>query len=372
MDTDELELRQLRILAVDDEDSNLLLLRRILERAGYTEVAVTTQPSQVPGLFVQMQPDLVLLDLHMPGMDGFELMERLASLTEAGSEVPVLALTADATHETKRRALEAGARDFLTKPLDRVELLLRVRNLLQVKLLQDRLREHNARLEHDVAERTRDLDHARGEMLERLALAAEYRDDQTQEHAWRIGRICALIGLGLGLPDPEVELVARAAPLHDLGKIGISDTILLKPGKLTDEEFSIIKTHTTIGAEILAGSRSPVLRLAERISLMHHERWDGSGYPAGVGGEDISLVARIVTVADVFDALTHERPYKSAWPVEEAVDEVLGLAGSKFDPDIVAVFATLDHPMLLSRVSGWEPPSGGRRPQPSNGLSVLA
>ncbi len=370
--SDEPGLKQLRILAVDDEDSNLLLLRRILEHDGYTQIAVTTDPSRVPGMFVAQQPDLVLLDLHMPGIDGFELMERLAPLTAEGSAVPLLVLTADATDETKRRALAAGARDFLTKPLDQIELLLRVRNLLQVKQLQDRLRQHNARLEYEVAERTRDLDHARLEMLQRLALAAEYRDDQTQEHAWRIGRICALIGLGLDIPDVDVELVARAAPLHDLGKIGIPDAILLKPGRLTDEEFAVIKTHTTIGGGILAGSRSPVLRLAERIAITHHERWDGRGYPTGLRGADIPLVARIVSVADVFDALTHERPYKGAWPVADAVGEIRVQAGRQFDPAVVEVFATLDHTMLLSGVAGWHPPTAGRCPEPLSGCSVLA
>lgn len=354
---DGLDLRSLRILAVDDEESNLLLLQRILERAGYTDVAVTTEPSRVVEMFAETPPDLVMLDLHMPGMNGFELMKRLAPLTADGRAVPILVLTADASDETKRRALAAGARDFLTKPLDRVELLLRVNNLLQVKRLQDRLREHNARLEYEVAERTRDLDQARLEMLHRLALAGEYRDDQTQEHAWRIGRISGLLAIGLDIPDDEVELVARAAPLHDLGKIGISDTILLKPGPLTEEEFAVVKTHTTIGAEIFAGSRSPVLRLAERISLTHHERWDGRGYTAGLSGNDIPLVGRIVSVADVFDALTHERPYKEAWPVEQAVAEIAGQAGRQFDPEIVEVFATLDHPTLLRSISGWEPPA---------------
>jgi putative two-component system response regulator len=368
---DELGLKQLRILAVDDEDSNLLLLRRILERDGYTDVAVTTDAASVPGMFVELQPAIVLLDLHMPGMDGFELMERLAPLTAEGSAVPLLVLTADATDDTKRRALEAGARDFLTKPLDRIELLLRVRNLLQVKQLQDRLRHHNARLEYEVAARTRDLDQARVEMLQRLALAAEYRDDQTQEHAWRIGRICALIGLGLGIPDADVELVARAAPLHDLGKIGIPDAILLKPERLTEPEFAVIKTHTTIGAGILAGSRSPVLRLAEHISLTHHERWDGRGYPTGLRGADIPLMARIVSVADVFDALTHERPYKGAWPLADAVGEIMVQAGRQFDPAVVEVFATLDHPMLLSSIAGWDPPPAGRRSASSNGCSAL-
>jgi putative two-component system response regulator len=352
MNDHEQDLRRLRILAVDDEESNLLLLRRILERDGYTRLTVTTDPSRLPGLFVECQPDLVLLDLHMPGMDGFEVMDRLAPLTADGNDVPFLVLTADATDETMRRALAMGARDFLTKPLDRIELLLRVRNLLHAKNLQDRLREQNSNLEEKVIERTRDLDRARMEMLDRLALAAEYRDDQTQEHAWRIGRICALIGHGLGLPDAEVELIRRAAPLHDLGKIGISDMILLKPGRLTDEEVAVMKTHTGIGAQILALSHSPLLRLAERIALTHHERWDGRGYPAGLRGEEIPLAARIVAVADVFDALTHERPYKHAWPVDRALGEILSQAERQFDPTVVEAFSTLDHQMLLSPASG--------------------
>src|SRR6266540_893686 len=360
MKLEEQGLKELRILAVDDEESNLLLLRRILERDGYTHVDVTTDPSRVPGMFAETRPDLVLLDLHMPEMDGFELMERLGPVTGNGTGVPFLVLTADATDETKRRALSVGARDFLTKPLDQIELLLRVRNLLQVHELQDRLYEQNANLENEVAERTRELETARLEILERLALAAEYRDDATQEHAWRIGRICALLALGLGLPDWEVELTRRAAPLHDIGKIGIPDVILLKPGKLSDDEFELIKTHTTIGAEILSGSQSPLLRLAERIALTHHERWDGRGYPRGLSGKQIPLAGRIVAVADVFDALTHERPYKKAWPVTKAVGEILIQAGRQFDPALVDAFTGLDHPTLLSRVKEWEPPVNGR------------
>lgn len=360
MKPDEQALKESRILAVDDEESNLLLLRRILERDGYTRVDVTTDPSRVPGMFAETRPDLVLLDLHMPEMDGFELMERLGPVTGNGTAVPFLVLTADATEETKRRALSVGARDFLTKPLDRIELLLRVRNLLQVKRLQDRLHEQNANLEVEVAARTRDLELARLEILERLALAAEYRDDDTQEHAWRIGRICAFLAIGLGLPDGEVELIRRAAPLHDIGKIGISDVILLKPGKLSDAEFEVIRTHTVIGAEILSGSQSPLLRLAQRIALTHHERWDGRGYPSGLSREEIPFAGRIVAVADVFDALTHERPYKAAWPVEQAVGEILEQAGRQFDPKVVGAFSGLDHPALLSRVREWEPPAEGR------------
>ena len=367
-----LELRDLRILAVDDEESNLLLLRQILERAGYRHVDTTQDPTRVPGMFVESRPDLVLLDLHMPEMDGFELMDRLGPVTADGTGVPFLVLTADATEDTKRRALSAGARDFLTKPLNQIEMLLRVRNLLQVQQLQQRLHQHNTELESAVSERTRELDLARLEVLDRLALAAEYRDDDTQEHAQRIGRTCALLATELGLPDQEVALIRRAAPLHDIGKIGIPDAILLKPGKLTAEEFEQIKTHTTIGAEILSRSQSPLLRLAELIALTHHERWDGRGYPCGLAGEEIPLPGRIAAVADVFDALTHERPYKKAWPVQEAVDAILTEAGRQFDPAVVSAFSALQPLMLATPMRKVATTAGAPVPAREARLSALA
>jgi putative two-component system response regulator len=359
----EIGLSELGILVVDDEDVNLLLLRRTLENAGYTRVQTTTDPTRVPGLFVEMEPALVVLDLHMPGMDGFELMDRIAPLAGGRSGVPFLVLTADITEKTKRRALERGARDFLTKPFSPLELLLRVRNLLEVQRLQGWLRDQNASLEQQVAERTRELEQARLEILSRLALAAEYRDDATQQHAWRIGRASACLAEAIGLADWRVELIRRAAPLHDIGKIGISDAILLKPGKLTDAEFAAMQRHTTIGAEILSGSESSLLRLAERIALSHHERWDGNGYPHRLCGEEIALAGRIVAVADVFDALTHERPYKKAWPADQAVAEVIAQRGRQFDPALVDAFARLDHSALLGPVIEQELPAsdaGGR------------
>jgi putative two-component system response regulator len=359
---DENELKRLRILAVDDEESNLLLLRRILERDGYTNVETVTKPSRVPEMVIEQCPRLILLDLHMPEMDGYELMARLATVTGERRSIPFLVLTADATEQTKLRALSLGARDFLTKPLDRVELLLRVRNLLQVQHLQDRLFDHGANLEQQVAERTADLEHARLEILDRLALAAEYRDDHTQEHAWRLGRTCALLAQGIGLPDKEVELIYRAAPLHDIGKIGIPDAILLKPGMLTAEEFEQMKAHTTIGAQILSGSKSPLLVMAERIALTHHERWDGQGYPNALSATQIPPPGRIAAVADVFDALTHARPYKAAQSVDEAVAEISNESGQHFDPDLVEAFLRLDHPTLLDRVKDWQPRGGVDRP----------
>ena len=271
-----------RILVVDDQEANALLVQAILARAGYTAVETMTDSTSLVARCTEDPPDLLLLDWHMPGRSGSEILEEIAFLTEEPNWMPVLVLTADIAPDTKRRALSLGARDFLTKPIDVPEVLLRVRNILQTRYLRVELQRNNDLLHERVSQRTRELEHAKLEILDRLALAAEYRDDDTQEHAWRIGRICALVALTLGLPDHEVELIGRAAPLHDIGKIGIPDAILLKPGRLTDEEFEVIKTHTRIGAEILSGSRSPLLRLAERIALTHHERWDGRGYPRGL------------------------------------------------------------------------------------------
>ncbi len=345
-------LEELPILAVDDDEANLLLLRRTLERAGYSHVETTRDPVAALQIFRELQPDLVLLDLHMPQLDGLELMHRLDGMTARGTRIPLLVLTADTTEDTKRRALAAGARDFLTKPLDQTELLLRVRNLLQVQQLQARLHRQNASLEDAVAKRTRELDQARLEILERLALAAEYRDDNTQQHAHRIGRMSALLARSLGLAGREVELIRRAAPLHDIGKIGIPDGILLKPGRLTANEREVIERHTTIGAEILSGSRSPLLRLAEQIALTHHEHWDGRGYPRGLAGEDIPVAGRIVALADVFDALTHDRPYKAAWPVEDALAEVSTQAGRQFDPVVVGSFVRLGDTIVATAEVG--------------------
>jgi putative two-component system response regulator len=355
MQPEEHELKQLPILAVADDEPTLIFLARALERAGHANVHATADPREAPALFGETRARLVLLDLHMDGMDGFELMERLGPVTGERRSVPFLVLTTEPTEESKRRALSLGARDFLIKPLDRTELLLRVRNVLQVQQLQDRLFEQNANFELEVAERTRDLEQARLEVLDRLALGGEYLDDDTREHARRIGRTCALIAIGLGVPDAEVELISRAAPLHDIGKIGIPDAILLKPGKLTQAEFEQIKRHTTIGADILSGSRSRLLRMAESIALTHHERWDGSRYPLGLAGEEIPLAGRIVAVADVFDALTHERPYKEAWSISDAVAEIVSQSGRQFDPAIVEAFTSLEHAALLTSVKDWKP-----------------
>jgi putative two-component system response regulator len=329
-----------RIMIVDDEEPNVRLLERVLRDAGFGNTISTTDPREVLGLFEECEPDLILLDLLMPHLDGFALMEKLRELIPRASFLPIIVLTADATDTTKRRALAAGAKDFLTKPLDIQEVVLRIKNMLETRSLHLQLQAHNELLAERVRLRTHELEEAQAETFERLALAAEYRDDNTGQHTRRVGEMAALLADKLGLPPEEVELLERAAGLHDLGKIGVSDSILLAPRRLTQQEFEIVKLHTATGANILSGSRSPLLQMAEVVARFHHERWDGTGYQ-GLVGEGIPFVARITTVADVFDALTHERPYKEAWTVARSIEEIEAQRGRQFDPDVVDAFLLL-------------------------------
>jgi len=330
-----------RILIVDDEPINLKLLQHVLRSAGYDALHTLTDPRETIASLVDWSPDMVLLDLSMPHLDGYAVLERLRTVVPATSYLPVLVLTADATDEAKQRALTLGAKDFLTKPFDHTEVLLRIANLLDTRMLHRQLQGHNELLEARVRQRTAELEEARLEILVRLAAAAEYRDDDTHQHTQRVGDIAALLGLELGFSDADAETIRLAAPLHDLGKIGIPDDILLKPGALTREEFAQIRRHTEIGARILAGSRFAILQMGEVIARTHHERWDGDGY-LGIRGEEIPLPSRIVAVADVFDALTHERPYKGAWPREEALAYIRDESGAHFDPIVVTAFLALE------------------------------
>ena len=335
--------RKARVLLVDDEEGNLDILRRILSRAGFNRLESTTDPRQVCDLYVQQRPDLILLDLHMPHLDGLEVMDRLNEIAEA-SYLPILILSADLTPEARREALSRGAKDFVGKPFMQDELLLRIRTLLETRFLYLQIQSQNQLLEAKVRERTRALEEAQIEIVARLAAAAEFRDDNTGQHTQRVGQMSALLARQLGLADSHVALIRRAAELHDVGKIGVPDAILLKIGKLTPEEFEIVKTHTSIGARILAGGKFPLMRLAEEIAFTHHERWDGSGY-AGLRGTGIAQAGRIVAVADVFDALTQQRPYKPAWPVGDAIAEIERQRARQFDPDVVDAFMRItEHP----------------------------
>jgi putative two-component system response regulator len=328
--------RNARLLVVDDEVGNVEILIRTLTRAGFTRVESTTDSREVASLYIQHRPDLILLDLHMPHLDGLDVMDQLNEIAEA-SYLPILILSGDLTPEARREALSRGAKDFVNKPFQADELLLRIKTLLETRILYIQIQSQNQLLEAKVRERTRELVEAQIEIIERLAIAAEFRDDNTGQHTQRVGQMSALLARQLGLPDSQVSLIARGAPLHDVGKIGVPDTILLKMGKLTTEEFEVVKTHTVIGARILSGGKFPLLRLAEEIAFTHHERWDGGGY-AGIRGADIALAGRIVAVADVFDALTQQRPYKPAWPVADAIAEIDRQRGKQFDPEVVDAF----------------------------------
>ncbi len=338
---DTMNMPTARILMVDDQEYNLSLLERILRRAGFTELRSTTDPLQIGALLDAFDPDIVLLDMHMPGLDGIEALALIHAHAGTGGYLPVLMLTADMTPEARQRGLQAGVNDFLTKPYDRTEVVLRINNLLKTRFLHLQLQRQNNSLEERVRERTSELQQAKAEILQLLGRASEYRDDMTGQHTQRVGLLSGMIAERLGLSPYEVEQIRMAAPLHDIGKIGVPDEILLKPGRFEPAEFERMKTHTSIGADILAGSSFTVLKLAGVIACSHHEKWDGTGYPHGLRGEEIPLEARIVALADFYDALTHERPYKRAWSPEETLEEVMRQRGAHFDPRVVDAFLAI-------------------------------
>jgi putative two-component system response regulator len=281
------------------------------------------------------KPRLVMVDLDDQG--GVDLLATLAPWINGSPPMPVIAIAPAGAADARRRARAAGAKDFLAKPLDPTEIVARVENVLAA-----------AQLAAQGGELNLELERTRLESVERLARLAEYRDDATYEHPQRVGRTAALLAERLGLAPDVVDAIRKAAPLHDVGKVGVPDRILLKPSRLTAAEFELMKSHTLIGAEILAGSSWPVLQLAEEIALSHHERWDGTGYPEGRVEEEIPISGRIVIVADNFDALTHSRPYAEAWEPDRAAAEIRRQSGQHFDPDVVDAFGSLDPEFLLS------------------------
>lgn len=326
------------LLIVDDEPANVKLLEKMLRIAGYHNIATTYDSREVTRLCLAAKFDLILLDLNMPYKDGFMVMNELQASLVIDELPPILVLTAQQDQSYRLRALREGARDFLTKPFDREELLARVRNLVEVQYFQKSIQQQNTILETRVQERTQEIYRTRLQIVRRLGRAAEYRDNETGLHIIRMSQISALLGQAVGMAVADVELLLNASPMHDIGKIGIPDHILLKPGKLDPDEWEIMKTHATIGADILDGDDSDILRMARDIALTHHEKWDGSGYPKGLQADAIPLVGRIVAVADVFDALTSSRPYKKAWSIEDAVGYIQSNRGKHFDPQLVDLF----------------------------------
>lgn len=358
------ELQKARILVVDDQPQNVLLLEKMLKAAGYAHVDGVADPRRVEPLCREHRFDLVLLDLNMPHLDGFEV---LAQLRRLGKEryVPVVVLTAQTDHESRIRALEGGARDFLTKPFDRVEVLTRIRNLIEARMLHKEVLRQNEALEERVRDRTMELLDTRMEIIRRLGRAAEYRDNETGLHIVRMATYSARLARAAGMSAAECELLLGASMMHDIGKIGIPDRILLKPGKLDPEEFEVIKTHPEIGAEILSGHHSDIMELAQKIALTHHEKWNGGGYPHGRQGEAIPFPGRIVAICDVFDALTTERPYKKAWPVDRAVALLREESGAHFDAGLVRIFTGI-LPEILQIRSKYAEPDGGEAAAPES------
>ena len=331
-------LRDAVVLLVDDEPAVAEVMKRMLLVGGFEQVETTGSPREATEVFRALSPDLVVLDYHMPRVSGLALLEALKGMVGTTAYVPMVMMTADMSRETRQRALVLGADDFLHKPVEPFELVYRVRNLLRTRYLHLQLQLEKEHLEQRVAERMEEARRAQVEMLERLAVASEYRDDETGEHTRRVGVLTGRLAIRLGLDAEQAILMRQAAHLHDIGKIGVSDDVLLAPGRLSPRQYDQMKRHTTIGMEILSGGRSQLLLLAGDIASCHHERWDGNGYPRGLRGDEIPLAARIVAVADFFDALTHDRRYRAALPLREVVEMVREGAGAHFDPEVVGAF----------------------------------
>jgi putative two-component system response regulator len=326
-----------KILVVDDEPSFTGMLETLLKVEGFVALRSVNDAREAAGAYISFEPDLIILDLNMPFMSGIEVMSQIREL--AGDKwVPIVVISGDNDGETVTKALQGGAQDFIGKPFRRAEVVSRLRNLLRVKSLQDEIEQKNLFLQERVEEGTKELLESHRDLIRRLSRCAEYRDDETGHHIHRVSRTAELLARAASLPPEQMSVMREAAAMHDIGKVGIPDAVLLKPGKLTPEEWEVMKTHTLIGAALLAGASSPLLRLSEQVAMSHHERWDGSGYPVGLGGTEIPLAARIVSVCDVFDALTSKRPYKEPWPAEKAKAELVAQSGKQFDKDLVDLF----------------------------------
>lgn len=322
----------MKIVIVDDTPLNLTLMQALVSKVEDCTAISFGNPAEGLEWCQQNDPDLLIVDYMMPGLDGIEFIRRLRA-DRQGEDLPILMVTADHEKQTRYDALQCGATDFLNKPIDRHEFQPRVRNMLALRKAHLATRERAQTLAAEVQRATAEIHTRERETVARLARAAEFRDPETGAHIQRMAHYSALIGRRLGLEPFYTEALLQAAPMHDVGKMGIPDHILLKPGRLTPDEFEIMKRHPQIGYDILKDSASPVLQLAASIALHHHEKFNGSGYPLGLRGKAIPLEGRIVAVADVFDALTSARAYKKAWPLEQATDLLREGRGAHFDPD---------------------------------------
>lgn len=316
------------VLIVDDTPDSIEILEGVLND-NYS-IKAARNGKMALKIAEKTTPDIILLDIMMPEMDGYEVCKRLKSnpITKA---IPVIFISAKGDAINEARGLEIGAVDYITKPISASIVLSRVKTHLA-------LYNQNRALEIQVAEKTKELTETRIEIIRRLGMAAEFRDNETGMHIYRVSEFCKMIALNYGFPEAEAELLLNIAPMHDIGKLGVQDSILQKPGKLTTEEFEVVKKHTIIGAKIIGDHKSDLLKTAKIVALEHHEKWDGTGYPYGKKGEEINIFARITAVADVFDALTSKRPYKEAWSIEVALEHIKNQSGKHFDPKVVDAF----------------------------------
>ena len=353
------EIKDAHVMIVDDEPVNLAIVESFLEGDGYRRISAVLDSTRVMSMLRSEPPDALLVDSEMPRVSGLDILSAVRS-DDRFAALPVIVVSADPGSDTKLRGFELGATDLVSKPIHRAELLARLRNVLRVKAYHDRLLIHSVRLEDEVRRRTAEVEVSRLEVIQCLARAAEIRDDDTGRHVFRVGRYARMIGEELGFSKHVLDMLEPAAQLHDVGKIGIPDDILLKPDKLTPEEFEIIqkhcgfgkkivepmlvseatvfRDHAELGVKIMSAGQSPILEVAKRIALTHHERWDGTGYPLGLAGEDIPIEGRITAVADVFDALANKRPYKPAYPIEKCLTIMREESGKHFDPKVLEAF----------------------------------
>jgi putative two-component system response regulator len=331
---------QATILVVDDTPSNIAVLTEIL-RGDYRVLAAVNGEQALKIARVDPPPDLILLDVMMPGMSGHEVCQRLKAESST-RKIPVIFVTAMNQVEDEAQGFALGAVDYITKPVSPPIVKARVKTHLA-------LYDQNRELERMVLERTAELRHTRLEIIERLGRAGEFRDNETGMHVIRVAHFCRLLGEVARMNEEDVDLLFNAAPMHDIGKIGIRDHVLLKPGKLDDDEIKVMRQHVPFGGEIIGEHADRLMSMARVIALTHHEKWDGTGYHRGLKGEAIPLVGRITSIADVFDALTSARPYKKAWPVEDAVKLIQREAGTSFDPELVQKFVAILPQILAVR-----------------------
>ena len=336
------DLKKSKILIVDDIETNIILLKRMLELEGYFNIISETESLKVMEIVQREAPDILLLDLYMPKKSGFEVIDELV-LAQGENIIPIIVITAQDSKDARIQALNRGARDFISKPFDRLELLLRIRNMLEIRKLYQQITNDNRNLEEKVRERTKELQELQMELMDRLLRAAEFRDSDTGEHIVRIGKMSRILAEALDMDQKFINAIETASMMHDIGKIAIPDAILLSKDQLTQEEWQVMRTHTQKGAKLLSGSRFTVMQMAERIALYHHEKWNGTGYPKGLSGSDIPIESRIVAICDVFDALMTKRSYKQAIPLTEVLEMIQTGSGQHFDPEITKVFFnTLD------------------------------